>query len=42
MSTQSITLLVLSKRAKLGPDQVNILVANTQDNANKIKKKIRC
>lgn len=37
-SVNNITSII--KRAKLGPDQVNILVANTQDNANKIKKRL--
>ena len=37
-SVNNITSII--KRAKLGPDQVNILVANTQDNAKKIKKRL--
>lgn len=37
-SVNNITSII--KRAKLGPNQVNILVANTQDNANKIKKRL--
>ena len=37
-SVNNITSII--KRSKLGPDQVNILVANTQDNANKIKKRL--
>ena len=37
-SVNNITSII--KRAKLGPDQVNILVANTQNNANKIKKRL--
>ena len=37
-SVNNITSII--KRAKLSPDQVNILVANTQDNAKKIKKRL--
>ena len=37
-SVNNITSII--KRAKLGPEQVNILVANTQDNAKKIKKRL--
>ena len=37
-SVNNITSII--KRSKLTPDQVNILVANTQDNANKIKKRL--
>ena len=37
-SVNNITSII--KRAKLGPDQANILVANTQDNAKKIKKRL--
>ena len=37
-SVNNITSII--KRAGLTPEQVNILVANTQDNANKIKKRL--